>query len=487
MYLSSLSEKIGIPSVVVQCEECFQNLQGRIAYLLLFMEDIPVNQLTSKTIPKARWFYLLPVFFLVNFFGFMDRQVISFALPGGMMSDLGLTATIAGLSSGIFAAGALFLQVTAGQKATKGKVKNFVTFSIIAWSICSLLTGFVQNEWQLLTVRFMLGIFEGVLSPAVVTLMTFWFPDKNGERAKANSFFFTSVSAAGICTGPLSGTILAFSNWRVLFMILCFVGLVTAILWAIFVSERPETAKWLSKEERDYIETALNEEREVVKQRNSIKLMNDKLPLYMLLGNKYVWILGIIGFCVNIGQFGFSMWMPVMIQNLGIKNMAVIGWVCVLPNVVVLLGLWVWTFLTTKVKDRRLTTGIPILLLGFFLVLSTFVSGNIFIGMTMICLTSFFILGHMPSFYTLPSLLLVQELDGTARGLIGTAMGLGAFIGPFVVGKLISFSGSTTLGMYFLGGVLFVGFMVSLLLPKNIGAMVSTDEKKNAEHSECTA
>ncbi len=428
-----------------------------------------MNQLTSKKIPKARWFYLLPVFFFVNFFGFMDRQVISYALPGGMGCDLGLNATFAGLASGIFAAGALFLQPAAGQMAAKGKVKNFVTFSIIAWSICSLLTGFVKNEWQLLIIRFLLGLFEGVLSPAVLTLMTFWFPDKNGERAKATSVFLTALSAAGIFTGPLSGMVLEFSNWRVLFMILGFVGIATAVLWAIFVSERPETAKWLSMEERDYIVTTIYEEREKVKQKSNAISRYDKFPFGELLRNKYFWLLSIIGFTVNMGQHGFNMWMPTMIQNLGIENMAVVGWICVLPNVLVFLGLWAWTFISTKVKDRRLTTGIPILLLGVFLVLSTFVSENILIGIAMICITSFFILGHTPSYYTLPSLLLVQELDGPARGLIGTAMGFGAFIGPFVVGHLISFTGTTTAGMYFLGGVLAVGFIVSLLLPKNIG------------------
>ncbi|NMD71541.1 MFS transporter [Bacillus sp. DNRA2] len=430
-----------------------------------------MNQYTSKEIPKARWYYLLPVFFLVNFFGFMDRQVISFALPGGMICDLGLTASIAGLAAGIFAAGALFLQVTAGQLAAKGKVKSFVTFSIIAWSICSLLTGFVQNAWQLLTVRFFLGVFEGALSPAVVTLITFWFPDKNGERAKATSIFFTAVSVAGICTGPLSGTIIEYTNWRFLFIILGVLGLLTAILWIIFVAERPDTAKWLSKEERDYIVTSLNEEREFVKQKSGVDDEGVKLPLRMLLRNKYIWILCIIGFSVNFGQFGFSMWMPVMIQNLGIDNMAVIGWIAVLPSIVILLGLWIWTFISTKVKDRRLTTGVPILLLGFFLVLGTFISGNLILGITMMCLTSFFMLGHMPSYYTLPSLLFIQEQDGPARGVIGTAMGLGAFIGPYVVGNLMSVAGSTTAGMYFLGGVLTVGFLASLLLPKNIGAI----------------
>jgi Sugar phosphate permease len=430
-------------------------------------------------VPKKRWVYLLPVFFLVNFFGFMDRQVISFALPGGMAEELGLTASIAGLASGIFAAGALCLQITAGQMATNGKAKAFVTFSIITWSICALLTGFVQNEWQLLAARFFLGVFEGALSPAVMTLITFWFPDRNGERAKATSVFFTAVSAAGVLTGPLAGTILEFSNWRALFIILSIVGLLTAVAWAIFVAERPEHAKWLSKEERDYIVRTINEEREIVKKKNQNKDTNSsKSKLGLVLTNKFVWLLCIIGFAVNMGQFGFSMWMPQMIQNLGIQNMAVIGWVSVLPNFAVIVGLWSWAAIAARVKDRRLTTGTPLLFLGLFLVMSTFISGNVVIGIAMMCLTAFFMQGHMPSYYSLPSLLVVEELDGTTRGVMGVAMGLGAFVGPYLVGLLISLFGSTTSGMYFLGFVLAAGFLTSLLLPKNIGAIDSTNKQK---------
>jgi len=196
----------------------------------------------------------------------MDRTIISIALPGGMMKDMALSATIAGLASGIFALGTLFLQVPAGQMAQKGKVKPFITVAIIIWSICSALTGLVHKPWELLTVRFILGLAEGTLTPAIMTLITYWFPDKNGERSKATSFFFTAVSSAAILSGPLGGAIIALSNWRVMFVILGVISFLTAVVWIIFVKERPEQAKWLSKDEREYIVNTINEERELVEQ-----------------------------------------------------------------------------------------------------------------------------------------------------------------------------------------------------------------------------
>lgn len=440
-----------------------------------------MKQAAEKKIPKARWLYLLPVFFLVNFFGFMDRQVISIALPGGMMEELGLGATVAGLAAGIFAAGALFLQVQAGHMAQKGRVKTFVTVCIIAWSVLALMTAFVQSGWQLLTVRFFLGVFEGALAPAVLTLITYWFPDKNGERNKANSFFFTSVSVAAVLTGPIGGTIIEFYDWRILYLILGVASFLTAILWIAFVVERPENAKWISDEERDYIVTTINEERELVKKANNIKLTSNKLPLKHLFNNKYVWLMCTIGFCVNIGQFGFSMWMPTMIQSITKAGISGVGWISAIPSLVAIVGLWTWSYITQKTKDRRLTTGTPLLLFGLSLIIGTFVVSSPIMGIAMMCVTGFFLQAHMPSFTTLPSLLFIQEVDGPARGLIGVSQGLGAFLGPYIVGLLISILGSTNAGMYVLATFLAIGFLISFLLPKNVGVRESIAiDKKDA-------
>jgi MFS family permease len=431
----------------------------------------------TNRIPKKRWLYLLPVFFLVNFFGFMDRTIISIALPGGMMKDLALSATVAGLASGIFALGALFLQIPAGQMAQKGRVKPFVAVAIIVWSICSALTGLVHKPWELLTVRFILGLAEGALSPAIMTLITYWFPDKDGERSRATSFFFTAVSGAAVLSGPLGGALIAFSNWRVMFVILGVISFLTAVVWIIFVKERPEQAQWLSKEERDYIVNTINEERELVKLANKNQnVTGDKLQLGLLLRNKYVWIICIIGFCVNLGQFGFSMWMPMMIQSITHSGILAVGFLSVIPNIAAVIGLWVWTLIATRVKDRRLTTGLPLLLFGIALILGTFTTGNPVVGILMICVVAFFLQGHMPSYYTIPSLVLVKELDGAARGMMGTAMGLGAFVGPYLTGFLISLTGSQKVGMYTMAVVLAIGFLTAFLLPKNLGVQQESGE-----------
>ena len=71
----------------------------------------------QKKVPRARWFYIMPICFITTFFYFIDRQIISIALPGGVQSALALNSTMSGLAAGVFSIGILFLSVPAGQLA----------------------------------------------------------------------------------------------------------------------------------------------------------------------------------------------------------------------------------------------------------------------------------------------------------------------------------------------------------------------------------
>lgn len=426
---------------------------------------------SSKKIPNARWLYIMPVCFFTTFFYFIDRQIISIALPGGVQQALALDSTMSGLVAGVVSIGILFLSVPAGQLAQKGTVKKFIGICIAGWSIFTILTGFVENSWQLIIVRFFIGFFEGAFSPGITTIFTFWFPDKDGERTRANSTYFTAISVAAISMGPIGGTLIQFYGWRNLFIILGVLSLGAFLLWQFFIFDRPGQAKWLSKEEKDYIETTIEEERERAKQvAGDIQVKSEKLPLGLLLRNKYVWSLCIVGFTVNIGQFGYTIWMPTLIKSITKTNILNVGLISIIPSIFTLIGLWTWSYIATKVSSRRLTTGLPLIMFGASLIIANVIGDSLtpVIQIGLICIVSLFIQGHMPSYYSIPSLVLVKELDGPARGMMAVAMGLGSFVGPYAVGYLTTITGSAKTGMYFLTVMLIIGGISTLMLPKNM-------------------
>ena len=136
-------------------------------------------------IPRQRWLRIIPPILIACIISYMDRVNIAFAMPGGMDEELGISATMAGLAGGIFFIGYLFLQVPGGKIAVHGSGKKFIGWSLVAWAVISVLTGVVTNQYQLLALRFLLGVAEGGMLPVVLTMISNWFPD--AERGRANA------------------------------------------------------------------------------------------------------------------------------------------------------------------------------------------------------------------------------------------------------------------------------------------------------------
>ena len=85
---------------------------------------------------------------------------------------------------------------------------------ILIWGVFAFLSAFVQNYTQLLIVRFLLGVAEGGIWPAILVLISHWFPAR--ERARAYGFWMMNIAISSIITAPLSGWILTWGDWRTL-------------------------------------------------------------------------------------------------------------------------------------------------------------------------------------------------------------------------------------------------------------------------------
>ena len=130
----------------------------------------------------------------------MDRVNIAFAMPGGMDEELGISATMAGGGWDLLYWLSV-LQVPGGKIAVHGSGKKFIGWSLVARAVISVLTGLVTSQYQLLVLRFLLGVAEGGMLPVVLTMISNWFPD--AERGRANAIVIMFVPIAGIITAPV--------------------------------------------------------------------------------------------------------------------------------------------------------------------------------------------------------------------------------------------------------------------------------------------
>jgi sugar phosphate permease len=137
-----------------------------------------------------------------------------------------------------------------------------------------------------------LGLFEGGVWPAVLILLASWFPQ--AERARANALWMTCLPISAILMSPLSGLMLDHMSWRWVFVIQGVPPLLWAIVWWFAVADRPAKARWISAEEREYLETTLKAEEDAkpafAKQGYRQALANRQVLL--LIGIYFFWITG---------------------------------------------------------------------------------------------------------------------------------------------------------------------------------------------------
>ena len=414
----------------------------------------------TGSIPNKRWFHILIPVMILCIISYMDRTNISFAMAGGMSKELAMSASFSGFAAGIFFIGYMFLQVPAGQLASRGIAKKFLTWSMVAWGVLCILTTFIQNETQLVILRFILGVAEGGMLPVALTIISNWFPDH--ERGRATAVMIMFVPIANIISGPIAGMLVQNLGWRQLFM---FEGIATFILilpWVLMVEEDPRRAKWLDREERDYIVNSIAAEQSAIAARQKTR----QTSVLSLLANVSMWKLIIINFFYQCAIFAFVIWLPTVLKILTKSDMTNVGLLSTLPYVGTIIGMYTIGRLSDKSGKRRKYVIIPLLSFALALLLSVVFENQPWVSFAFLVLAGAFLQAAAAVFWTILPQLFSTEVSGGARGLINALGNLGGFLGPFLVGFLSDMFGGTKQGILALVAFLIISAIITATLPK---------------------
>jgi sugar phosphate permease len=428
---------------------------------------------SAKQIPKDRWLRIIPPMIVIYVISYMDRMNISFAMAGGMNEALGMSMTVSGFAAGIFFVGYMFLQIPGGHISDHGSAKKFILWTIIGWGGISTLTAFVQSEWQLLVMRFLLGLAEGGLWPAILVILSNWFPAK--EIGRANALFMSSIAIAAVITSPLSGWLIELFSWRGMFLVEGIASLAMIFFWLPLISDRPQDAKWISKEEKEFLVSTISREREDLK--GSIKAA---VSYKHLMSDINLWKMTLIYFALQTGRLGFMLWLPTIVKNLTKMGIASVGLLSAGPYLAAILGMYFFSHMSDKRLNRKKFTVITALGFGVFFWLSTQFPDQVWLSYFLLIGTGFFTLSMLPVYWSMPPLLFPSGSAGAARGFINAIGGLGGFVGPFFFGWIASAFGMNY-GVYCLVFFLILGATTCLTLPKITAGVRNLPSDVNAK------
>ncbi|XP_063230676.1 sialin-like isoform X2 [Bacillus rossius redtenbacheri] len=104
-------------------------------------------------------------------------------------------------------------------------------------------------------VRVLQGLFGGMALPSLHWLMSKWFPPS--ERAVLSSMLFSAIFVGSLVALGLSGVLITWSGWPLVYYFFGCVTLVWSVLWMLLAANSPRVHPRISPEERDYIQREL--------------------------------------------------------------------------------------------------------------------------------------------------------------------------------------------------------------------------------------
>lgn len=424
------------------------------------MENSQLN-FEKKTIRKVTR-RIIPLLFLLYIISYLDRANVGYAALE-MNEALGLTSKMFGLVTGIFFIGYFLFEVPSNILMQKFGARVWITRILFTWGIISMATGFAQNATQLYVIRFLLGIAEAGLFPGIILYLTYWFRAK--ERASTIAMFMTAIAVSYIIGAPVSTLIIDHIHWmnvpgwRWMFIIEGAPAVILGFVTYFYLTDRPEQAKWLTAEEKNWLMSELRKDEEL-REKQGRQASSHKTALI----DPKLWYLALIYFVYTAGTLGVGYWMPQIIKGLSsyLSNTQ-IGFIATIPYIIASIVMNYWSRRSDRTGERRMHTALPLLVAGLTL-LSVGMVSNPFIAMIFITISLAAMYCFKGPFWSLPTMILSPATVAVGIAVINSIGSLGGFVGPYAVGWLKDATGKMQAGLIFLSMILIIAFLLVLAM-----------------------
>jgi len=402
---------------------------------------------------------LIPFLFILYIVAWLDRVNVGFAALQ-MNADLGFSSAAFGFGSGVFFLGYCLFEVPSNLVLHRVGARCWISRIMISWGAISAAMMFVRTTPTFYVLRFLLGAAEAGFFPGVVYYLSHWYPE--GQRARAIAAFMTAVPVSGVVGGPLSGALLTLNGlfglagWQWLFLMEGIPAILLGIIVLVYLTDRPETADWLSSAEKDWLVSTLAAEQ-------TSRHGAPPVSIYAALTNPTIWHLGVIFLCAAIGFYGYSFWAPLVVRSLTETSDLGVGMILGAISAVTIICMILNSAHSDHTDERPLHVAVPLL-----------VSGAGFLGCAVLrqpILAVFFLalvpIGHCAAygpFWSIPSRFLTGAPAAAGIALVVTIANVGGFVGPTIIGALKDRFGTHGPAFMLLGGCAVVAALLATLL-----------------------
>jgi len=413
-----------------------------------------VRTLEQSTMRKV-YLRLLPFAVLSYILAYIDRINVSFA-GLTMRGDLEMSAGTFGFAVGMFYWGYFIFEVPSNVILEKVGARVWIARIMITWGILAGLTAMVTGSTSFAIVRFLLGVAEAGFFPGIILYFTYWFPSHH--HARIVSGFLIGLPVAVAVGAPISTALLGLDGlfglkgWQVMYIAEAIPTLVIGVITFFLLTDRPEQAKFLAAEERNWLVTRIASERRATEAVRTFTLWQALYnPKVLLLALNY---LGIV-----TASLGMLIFIPQIIKSLGGYSNMTVGWLTMIPYICGAVAMVAWGRISDHMNERRWNLFIACVFSTVGLGIAGMTMGTwwALVGMSIAAMGFY---GSKGPFFAMPPMFLSGA--GLAAGIawVNSIGNLGGFFGPWYVGVMKDLTGSYAGGLY---GLALLGLVAAIV------------------------
>jgi len=268
--------------------------------------------------------------------------------------------------------------------------------------------------------------------------------------------------AAGVVGSPISGALLeldgmgGLAGWQWLFLLEAIPAVLMGLVVLLILPNRPHNARWLSDSEKAWVQGRLDAEaaRPELEQRHRLS---------EVFTSGRVWLLCLLYFLMNIGGYGYELWLPSIIKSFsGLGDAAVDGVDEPDRGIAAIVMLLVGRH-SDKTGERRIHVAVAAMASAIGFGLSAYFK-NPFLAMAALALAFAGIKSTLGPFWAMTTAFLSGTAAAGGIALINSVGNLGGFFGPYIVGLIKDKTGSNLAALLFLGTALLCMGLLALAM-----------------------
>ena len=250
---------------------------------------------------RARYFVVVLAISLAVL-SYVQRVAIS-AAREPIQRDLHVSSVQMGIIFGAFGLAYALFEIPMGLLGDRLGVRRVLTQIVLAWSICTALTGAAWNVASMWVIRFLFGAGEAGCFPNLTRMLSVWMPAR--ERVTAQALMWAFARWGGAVTPPLAFLAIKLFGWRWAFVHFAAVGVIWCAVFLFWFRDDPAQHRSVNAGERELLEAS----------RVLTTHQAGQAHWLTILLTKPVLLLGLQYFCFSYVWYFYITWLPTYLQE----------------------------------------------------------------------------------------------------------------------------------------------------------------------------